>query len=110
MLDWANHGEPAPTAAAPAHDPAPAAPHGETQAPVHGDSAAGHGDAHGATSGAHATDSHATKTDDHGHAPPHAAAPTAKKGDKVTWNDPIVLVGISGVLSLLVAAVLAMKK
>ena len=107
------HGHAAPGTSHDAHGTdAHAAPHGDAHAPAHGDSTAGHGDAHGAAAGAHTTDPHAAATDDHGHAHPHASAPAPapKHGNPVAWNDPIVLVGISGVLSLLAAAVLAMKK
>lgn len=78
-----------------------AAAHGEHGEHAHGEAAA-HGehaahDEHGAhaDAGAHAEPGH-----DHGGKPHH----------EVGWNDPIVLVGITGVVSLLAAAMLALRR
>ena len=131
------HGQaqPAPQGETAAHGATPA-PHGDGHAASHAPDAhaaspAAHGDAaHQTAQGDHghaSVDPHAAgaghghaagtadphgsaKADAHGHAHPHAAAPAPVKGNTVAWNDPIVLVGISGIVSLLVAAVLAMKK
>ncbi|MFK7738906.1 MAG: carbonic anhydrase [Planctomycetota bacterium] len=71
----------------------------------------GHGDAHGAHEGAHgerpAGDGH-----DHGHAHPHAGPQTAHPQDQLwkRWTDPVVVVGLVGIASLLFAAVLALKR
>lgn len=70
--------------------------HGEAHGNAHG---AGHGDAHGASHG-EPHDAH----DSHGTA--HGAAPHKD----VSWKDPIVLVGITGVVSLLAAAMLALRR
>ena len=100
------HGEDHGTAA---HGDAHADPHGDAHADPHADAHggkqgqdAGHGD-HAADSGSHGD----------GHAHPHGAeatpAATGKAGE-LTWKDPVVIVGIAGVVSLLLAAVLAMKR
>jgi carbonic anhydrase len=87
--------------------------HGDAHADPHADAHGGKHDqdAHGAAGhGDHATDSGA-HGDDHAH--PHgaeAAHPTAGKAGELTWKDPVVIVGIAGVVSLLLAAVLAMKR
>ncbi len=125
----ANHGhEPTPPAPAPAtgHGELPAlewahgAPAGETKAPTPGKSDADHG-SHGDAPADHGHQ----KDGAHGHAHPHEAHAShdahadkghaeqghAPKGHAAfPWQDPIVLVGITGVVSLLAAAVLAMKK
>lgn len=90
VLDWGNEVGP-PVAALPtphgAHDaPAPAADHGSEQSDGHGSGAA----------------------PDHGadHAGAHAAVPSAPS----PWGEPIVIVGIAGVASLLLAALVAALK
>lgn len=92
VLDWA----------------ADAAPHGETKphgdlhTKAHGDAAPpgnGHGDSHDAG-----------PRDAHGDAHGDSQQANPTKAAAVTWKDPVVLVGITGVVSLLLAAVLAMKR
>lgn len=115
---------------APSHDAhasghgAAANEHGSNHGNTHGapvDSHAttpAHGDHGGATDdhSGHGAGNHgqqhgdaATGTNDHGHS--HDATPASAHGKNgISWHDPIVLVGITGVVSLLAAAVLAMKK
>jgi hypothetical protein len=129
VIDWA-HG-------APAGETKPSA-HGDvlTNDQGHGGNEAPAGDAHGQHAPGSATETPA-HADDHGtaHAHPHAQhddgdhadqahaardahghghdAHTSEPGSNhaaFPWKDPIVLVGITGVVSLLAAAVLAMKK
>ena len=94
------HGVSAHGATEPGHGNAPAAStaHGSTSNDAHG-----HGDAHG-TNG-DAAQGHAAphgETAAHGHE--HAPTPNHGNGKNgVAWNDPIVLVGITGVVSLLAA-------
>ena len=83
------------------------AAHGSPARPASPASHAAHGDHHGESHGspdAHGHDHAAAKGhDDHPH-------PPSDKSQTLGWNEPIVLVGISGVVSLLVAAILAMRK
>ena len=106
-----------------AHGSAPHGGHAAPTAPVndaHGDPAghaAPHGegaDSHDAAHGQHAAPGAASGHDDHGdhagHGDHGAAAHAGTEAPAAPWRDPIVLVGISGVVSLLAAAVLAMKR
>jgi carbonic anhydrase len=97
------HGDAAPAhGAAAGHDQAAGGHgHGDADHSAHG--AAGHGDAgHGAAADSHGADHAAAHDAGHGAGP-------AKAGE-LSWKDPIVLVGITGVVSLLLAAILAMKR
>ncbi|MBL8737886.1 MAG: hypothetical protein JNL12_15745 [Planctomycetes bacterium] len=94
--------------------------HGDAHAEPHGNT--GHGDAHAETHGSSGHgDAHAEPHGNSGHGDTHAephgnsghgeadADPHHSKAS-VTWRDPIVLVGITGVASLLAAALLALKR
>jgi carbonic anhydrase len=94
------------------HSDAHAEPHGSTghgdaHAKPHGNTS--HGDAHAEPHGntGHG-DAHAHPHDSSGHGDGHAEPHHDKAS--VTWRDPIVLVGITGVASLLAAALLALKR
>jgi hypothetical protein len=81
--------------------------HGDAHGEPHG--ATGHGDAHGEPHGATGHgDAHGEAHGATGHGDAHADPHAAKAS--VTWRDPIVLVGITGVASLLAAALLALKR
>lgn len=70
--------------------------HGSHDAPAgHGEHGHAHGGEHGEAHGAH-----------DGHGAAHGSAPHKD----VSWKDPIVLVGITGVVSLLAAAMLALRR
>ncbi|MFN8824563.1 MAG: carbonic anhydrase [Planctomycetota bacterium] len=87
-----------------------AAPHGDAAhgASEHGASApGGHGDAGHAPHDAHAAHG---ATAEHGAHDDHGAAHGAAPHKDVSWKDPIVLVGITGVVSLLAAAMLALRR
>mgnify|MGYP002777849252 CR=1 FL=1 len=90
------------------------AAHGASEHGGHGD--AGHAPrdahaAHGATAehGAHGEHGHA-HGEPHGAHDEHGAAHGAAPHKDVSWKDPIVLVGITGVVSLLAAAMLALRR
>jgi carbonic anhydrase len=110
VMDWVNHAAPAgeshasapPTAppTAPGHAAAHAAhdTHGTGTEPAHG------GQPETATP--HTAPSTPAAAAHPAHAPAAAIDPTAR----APWRDPIVLVGVCGVVSLLVAALLAMRR
>lgn len=80
------------------------AAHGATaEHGAHGEHGHAHGEAHGNAAGAGHGEPHGAH-DEHGAA--HGAAPHKD----VSWKDPIVLVGITGVVSLLAAAMLALRR
>lgn len=102
----------------------PAAPAGET-----GHGAPAHHDAHGASRTGHDVHGHAAEHADHGHGADHGHddhgvggdhAPHGGHAEEVThsssgqlfsrWTDPVVVVGLIGIASLLFAAVLALKR
>ena len=129
LLDWADAPHPASRHDAPAH----AAPGGETRHGAHDDPHGGHGagagDPH--ADSAHAQSAHHGAADGHDahhdssphdsahHDSAHHADPHAAHADHGEANgahhprhplaDPVVLLGIAGVLSLLVAAVIAVR-
>ncbi|MBL8731209.1 MAG: hypothetical protein JNN13_02435 [Planctomycetes bacterium] len=111
ILDWAaapsgetaapKHAAPAPEAghaAGPGHEA-----HAATEAPDAHEAAAAH-DEHRAAA---PHDAHGSPAD-HGADADHDPEPTATPA--LRWTDPTVLIGITGVVSLLAAAVLAMRK
>ncbi len=106
------HGEHSTTAEPAAHDEhasaEPAAPAAE---PGHGGAEAPHGEAaHGeAPDRQHDDAAHADHVQD-AHPAEHGHASATTSVTPAPWRDPIVLVGISGVISLLAAAMLAMKR
>ncbi|MFO1032211.1 MAG: carbonic anhydrase [Planctomycetota bacterium] len=103
------HGEPHGSTG---HDDAHAEPHGSTgHDDAHGEphGSAGHDDAHSEPHGSTGhDDAHSEPHGSTGHDDAHAA-PGATKAS-VSWRDPIVLVGLTGVASLLAAALLALKR
>lgn len=107
------HGEASAHGAA-AHEPATG--HDGDDHDEHGshDAAAEHADAHGGDHGhdvAHGEDDHAHGSSDaHGHAAHDTHAADAHGKEPSAWSDPIVIVGIGGVASLLLAALVAMLK
>lgn len=80
-----------------------ASEHGTPEPSGHGD--AGH-DNHDAHSSHDAPAGHGEHGDAHGAHEEHGSAPHKD----ATWKDPIVLVGITGVVSLLAAAMLALRR
>lgn len=114
ILDWAAApgGETAaPQPAAAAHDDGHAPDAGHLEVTGHGDHAATEShDGHAATAahdehpapGAH--DAHGSPATHADHDAPSTTTPPLR------WTDPTVLIGITGVMSLLAAAVLAMQK
>ena len=128
VVDWDTPAAPAGEVAPPhgsaghqAHDDAHGEAHGTTghgeahgttghdDAHVEAHGTTGHGDAHGDPHGTNGHgDAHGDPHGATGHGDAHADPHTAKAS--VSWRDPIVLVGITGVASLLAAALLALKR
>lgn len=113
----AEHGDAAAHEGNAAHEAEPAAvehgePAGHDADGEHGDhshgEAAAHGD-HGAAEPHGATEQHGAHADE-GHHADSGHGHGGKPHHDVGWNDPIVLVGITGVVSLLAAAMLALRR